>query len=113
MNLDQQLSTLSPFNILPLALRRFNRFITFLYSICKYNNKSALFQNIFKNRNLKDNLITPKCHTDLLKYSFTSISIKILNSFLLENLYRPKKNFLSFVKANSLKLFIKSSDFFS
>jgi hypothetical protein len=113
MDIDQQLATLSPFNILPLALRRFNRFITFLYSICKYNNTSFLFLNIFKNRNLKDNLITPKCHTDLLKYSFTSISIKILNLFLLANLFRPKNDFLSFIKTNSLKLFLKSTDFFS
>ena len=113
LNVDNQLSALSTFNILPLQLRRFLRFNMFLFSLCKLNNTSVLFNNIFINRNIKDNLILPKCHYDLLKFSFTTILIKLLNLFVLQNLYRSKDNFLAFLKSKINIFFGKSSDFFS
>ena len=113
LNVDNQLSALSTFNILPLQLRRFLRFNMFLFSLCKLNNTSVLFNNIFINRNIKDNLILPKCHSDLLKFSFTTISIKLLNLFVLQNLYRSKDNFFAFLKSKINIFFGKSSDFFS
>ena len=109
MSVVFQFSTLTKFNILPLSLRLLMRFNTFLFSLCKNNKNSEICNNIFNHKNAKDNLIIPKMH----KLSFTTVSIKILNSYLLNNLFLSKETFLFFLKKEILDLYDKTIEFFS
>jgi hypothetical protein len=113
MSIDEQLSGLSKYNILPLPLRLIYRFNTFLFSLMKNNNKSVISSHILSHKNARDNLILPKIHTDLLKYSFSTVAIKILNLYLLEKLLMSKENFSIFLKREILGIYNKTIEFFS
>ena len=108
MSVEAQLSTLRKYDILPLSLRLLIRFNTFLFSICK-NNNTAICSHIFGYKNAKENLILPK----MQKHSFTTVSIKILNLYLLNNLFLSKETFIFFIKKEILDLYNKTIEFFS
>ena len=52
MNLNQQLKTLSPFNLVPLKLRFLYHFVNFLFSNLIKNCKCSLMLRIFRLENL-------------------------------------------------------------
>ena len=112
-NISSQLEILTPFKLLPLSLRLCYRFNTFLFTLCKRNQQSDIFKYINKQRNAKNNLILPKCRTDLLKYSFCTISIKLLKLYLLDNLFLEKHSFIFFLKREILDLYNITSIFFT
>lgn len=113
MAIEEQFSTLAPLKLLPLQLRQVYRFTMFLFSLCKRNEKCSIYQYIFKQKNFKDNLILPKCHSDLLKFSFSNISIKFLNLFLRECICLSKETFIFFLNREILDIFEATTDFFS
>jgi hypothetical protein len=85
LSLFYQLNLLKPFNILPIQLRLFFHFNSFLFSILSFNNNSRLVKYIYNfkqknNYNLRSQFIIPKINHQIKRFSFSVISIKILNS---------------------------------
>ena len=115
LDIEQQHKSLLDFNILPLALRHVFRFNTFLFKICKTYQNSLMYLNIFSNLNCRDNLILPRCsystNTDCVKFSFSFISIKILNLYLRKNLTLSKSDFLGFLKNEIVVAYNKTFSF--
>jgi hypothetical protein len=123
MDINQQFAALAVFNILPLPLRRLFRFGTYLFTICK-RKTSPLYDHIYKHKSNRGNddistFIHPRCRINLLLYSFSYVSIKLLNLFLdftdkdfSSLLQYSKTNFYLFLKTNILVLYNDSSQFF-
>ena len=73
--------------------------------VCKY---------IATHKNCKDNLILPRIHSDVLKFSFSTVPIKILNCYMLENISLTKEEFKSALKDSILQdIYEETSKFFS
>jgi len=84
LNTEQQFHTLNDLNILPLELRHFFRFSTFLFSTVK-NNNTLISKYLNKNLSLtktRNKYLQPKHCKSFFKFSFISISIKLLNHFI-------------------------------
>jgi hypothetical protein len=104
-SLSEQVNLLKNFNILPIQLRIFFHFNTFLFSILSFNNNTKIVKLLYKFKinntyNLRLNFILPKINHDIKRYSFSIISIKILNCYLfkLVNNNISKNNFSSLKK---------------
>ena len=104
MELIQQYEYLKQFKLLPLKLRFFQNFLFFAFSLHKENKDSVLLDSIL---NLKrDRLLRfssfhePKYHTSLYKFSFLSIVIRLLNSFIFSNLELSDISFRSMFNGN-------------
>ncbi|MDQ5930176.1 MAG: hypothetical protein QG594_1963 [Bacteroidota bacterium] len=93
LNSSQQLTILSKFKILPSLYRQLFHFTNFLFKIVTYKN-SSLYNKIMKysksskstssnNRCTRYLYDDPSFKTNFYKFSFTRISIKFLNNFLL------------------------------
>ena len=113
MDISEQFQLLAPFEILPLSLRLCFRFNTFLFGLCKWNEQSSILKYINTQRNEKNHLIHPICYTDLLKFSFSTISIKHLNLYLSDNIFLSKSTFIFFLKREILDVYIKTLNFFT
>ena len=98
-----QFKTLFEYNILPLVIRQFYHMCSFLFIVMS-NKNLALYTIINSNkakRKLRHQYVLPKFNSDIKKYSFEIISVKILNILSLEN--------NNFVNNNQFKLFLKNS----
>ena len=101
----------------PLQLRYFYHFLSFTYSA--FNNcpgcgfvKSILSFKI-TNRVVRNNFfLMPKFKTDIFKYSFNVLSIKLINMFFYKYLIGKKTIFSNFFKV-STNLFIYYEKFFN
>ena len=109
----EQYSYLRNYNLLPLQLRLFCRLNTFIFTLLKLNTDSFLYNLIFSNKNSRGNLILPKCHTDIIKYSFTTIAIKLINNHILKHLDLSTFAFKSAMIRDIFDIYTKSVDFFT
>ena len=116
---DVQLGLLSRFNILPLGYRRFIQFCSFLYFIFFTNNKlcNSLKKRLNRNDRVYDSRRSwalPVFQTDFKKYSFITISSKLMNYFKrLDIKNSSKKIFLNNVKKNIITYHNECSNFWT
>ncbi len=90
------------FDILPLKFRYFNRLIRFLFMNITKNTTSSLVKLLMSFEKTCGSLRrnTPLFKTNLGSFSFLSIAIKILNSFLYDDLDLSFYVFNNFYKNN-------------
>ena len=107
-SLENQYSLLAKYNILPLKLRNFFHFCTFLFNICKNKNTSLYSKFTVKNNITGTKYVQPICKKAYKTYSFVNISVKILNKFLAAHLTDNISLFKTFLYKNINKLHEKS-----
>jgi len=108
LNISEQYSHLKSFRLTPLRLRFFQNFVFFLFSLIKCRHKNVLTQSIEslkKNRTTRSYFNQPVFETDLYKFSFMSISIRLLNSFIYSNVNNTEIIFRSAFDKVSLTLY--------
>jgi len=102
LTLDEQYTKLLSIKILPLAFRQYFRFCTFLHGTIK-NNNSILANTIKANlstTSTRNKYSELSCKKNFKKFSFVSISLKLLNIFVAEHLSRSQDLFKTFLKQN-------------
>lgn len=112
----EQYAILKKFRILPLQLRLFFRLNTFIFNVFK--NKNSVFFNIFNSyqskRATRAHFITPPFLKQFKQYSFTSISCKLLNLFIYENLQIDNiSSFKKYLHTNIIDLYMSSKEFWT
>jgi hypothetical protein len=114
-SIDQQISILKPFNILPLKVRHFERFSIYLFSLFKNNNCKQILKMFIKSRSASTRIqfILPKTNSNFVKFSFITISTKILNLFLFNQLSNSTNTFKTFLKNNLIKYYNSSESFWT
>ncbi len=105
MDIPQQYIYLRDFKLLPLKIRFFQNLIFFIFNLFKEDRKNSLLESFYKlkkDRILKDKKVyqEPKFFTTLYKFSFLSISIKLLNVIIHRNLCLSNQAFRSMFKGN-------------
>ena len=124
LNLTEQASILSKFEILPRRLRAFYHFI--FYTYVNYNrNNTSLFKKIISYKKIENRTVSryytrrlfnqPLFLTKLYNYSYLSISIRILNLFLFGFLNLSKSSFMKKFRdpnilINFFNLYLKDRD---
>jgi hypothetical protein len=97
LNLSDQIKVLDLYEILPIKLRFFYHFISFIHTNLKYASKFPLCSKIINLRNISKTVrVLPfrfPPYKRNYKFSFTIISIKLLNLFLHNYLMLTKKDF--------------------
>ena len=82
LSIGEQLSVLNSYTLLPLKLRFFKNLVFFVFSLIKHERNSTILNSI---KSLRKTRITraffdePISNTNLYKFSFISIFIKLLN----------------------------------
>ena len=108
LNISEQYNHLKTFRLMPLRLRFFQNFVFFLFSLIKCRHKNVLTQSIEslkKNRTTRSYFNQPVFETNLYKFSFMSISIRLLNSFIYSNVNNTDIIFRSAFDKVSLTLY--------
>ena len=109
MDITQQYNHLKDFKILPLKLRYFQNMVFFIFNLFKENRNSSLLDSFGKHKSKRvlrnDAFRDPKFFTSLYKFSFVSISIKLLNFFISANLWLSDLNFRTMINGNDGILF--------
>ena len=116
LNVDEQFNHLKSFNILPLQLRFFQNVVLFIFSLIKGNRESYMLRKINeckKGRVTRSNFAEPKFKTVLYQYSFLSISVRLLNSFIFKHLSDNEKTFRSAFQSSILLLFNGNKKFWN
>ena len=116
LNVDEQFNHLKSFNILPLQLRFFQNVVLFIFSLIKSNRESYMLRKINeckKGRVTRSNFAEPKFKTVLYQYSFLSISVRLLNSFIFKHLSDNEKTFRSAFQSSILLLFNGNKKFWN
>ena len=118
LSISEQLVILEKYKLLPLRLRAFYHYIYFLYSNINNNPTSALIAFILKHKKLKCSnrfgiFRLPLFKTEIGKFSFSTLSIKLINLFLHKHIFLDKNKFLNIFKCSSylvlfFNLFLKS-----
>ena len=97
LNLSDQIKVLDLYELLPIKLRFFYHFISFIHTNLKYASKFPLCSKIINLRNISKTVrVLPfrfPPYKSNYKFSFTIISIKLLNLFLHNYLMLTKKDF--------------------
>ena len=96
MSIGEQFNKLKSIKLLPLRLRQFQNLVFFIFSLVKSNRMNSLLETInsFKKQRVTRNVFKePISNTNLYKYSFISISVKLLNNFIFQNLGLSDVNF--------------------
>jgi len=110
LNIEEQYNTLKHYKLLPLNIRLFQNLVfIFIFFLVQENRTSTLLKSI---NSLKKIRVTrthffeePTYKTILYKYSFISISIRLLNAFIFKSLNIEKNLFRSAFEASSLQLY--------
>ena len=119
--LEQQ-NMLAKLRILPIKLRSFCHFLTFLFSLIKNNKSSILIKKIFsykkkitslKNLRKTKRFELPIFNTKAKEYSFCSLSVKFLDFFLYDQLEKTIQNFKNYLYLHVLELYLNSLNFFT
>ena len=97
LSISEQLVILEKYKFLPLKLRAFYHYIYLLYSNINNNSTSAL-AFILKHKKLKCSnrfgiFRLPLFKTEIGKFSFSTLSIKLINLFLHKHIFLDKNNF--------------------
>jgi hypothetical protein len=115
--ISEQLDILKPFNIIPLRLRHFERFCTYLFSLYRNNNCKSLLKMFTKSRlaSTRTPFRTLFVDSTFVKFSFIAISTKILNLFLFKQLQLSKSSnsFKTFLRNNLFRLYNSSEGFWT
>jgi hypothetical protein len=113
--INEQLIILKPYKIIPLKLRHFERFCIYLFSLFKNNNCKSLLKMFTKSRSsaTRTHFCSLLVNSNFVEFSFITISTKILNSFLFNQLQLSTNPFKSFLKKNLLKLYNSSERFWT
>ena len=97
LNLSDQIKVLDLYELLPIKLRFFYHFISFIHTNLKYASKFPLCSKIINQRNISKTVrVLPfrfPPYKSNYKFSFTIISIKLINLFLHNYLMFNKKRF--------------------
>jgi len=112
LSLNDQFEHLKTFRLLPLKLRFFQNFVYFVFSLVKTKNKNVLstsFESLRKTRETRAFFNQPLFDTNLYKFSFLSIAIKLLNSFIYSNVKNTEIIFRSAFEKVILTLFNTNS----
>jgi len=111
LSIEEQLNVLKPFRLLPLRLRFFQNLTFFVFALMKEKRLSALFNVIssyLKERETRYFFSEPIFQTNLYKFSFVSITIKLLNNFIYTNTTLTETVFRKNFKENILFLYNKN-----
>jgi hypothetical protein len=111
LSIEEQLNVLKPFRLLPLRLRFFQNLTFFVFALMKEKRLSALFNVIssyLKERETRCFFNEPISQTNLYKFSFVSITIKLLNNFIYSNTTLTETVFRNNFKENILFLYNKN-----
>ena len=114
--LSVQLTLLKPYNLLPLQLRSFLRYNVFIHNLLTKNKHTKLaikINNYVQTRNLKSHYIIPNFVSNHYKFSFTTLSIKLLNNYLCSNINLSKNSFIFLLTHDILNLYDITSSFWS
>ena len=113
--IKEQLIILKPYNIIPLKLRHFERFCIYLFSLFKNNNCKSLLKMFTKSRSsaTRTHFCSLLVNSNFVEFSFITISTKLLNSFLFNQLQLSTNPFKTFLKKNLLKLYNSSERFWT
>ena len=114
-DLSTQLSILNHFNILPLKLRIFTHYCTFLHSLF-FNQTCSPLTNLFKKPNYSLALRTPFLLPNFTKkygmHSLLFTGTKFLNSFIYSYIPTSKKAFKEHLISNCLYYYKMHISFF-
>ena len=120
MDVVNQYEHLKTFKLLPIRLRYFQNFVFFTFNLFKENRAGTLldsFRSHKKTRTLRNDSIyhVPKFNTSLYEFSFISIAIKLLNSFIASNLWLIDLSFRNMFNGNDSILFfyLRSAKFWT
>ena len=120
MDVVNQYEHLKTFKLLPIRLRYFQNFVFFTFNLFKENHAGTLldsFRSHKKTRTLRNDSIyhVPKFNTSLYEFSFISIAIKLLNSFIASNLWLIDLSFRNMFNGNDSILFfyLRSAKFWT
>ena len=112
--IKEQLIILKPYNIIPLKLRHFDRFCIYLFSLFKNNNcKKSIKVTKSRSSATRTHFCSLLVNSNFVEFSFITISTKLLNSFLFNQLQLSTNPFKSFLKNNLLKLYNSSERFWT
>ena len=104
MELAEQFNYLKQFTLLPLKMRFFQNFVFFTFTLLKENKENVLLNsvlNLKRERSLRFSVFhEPKYLTSLYQFSFISIAIRLLNSFINSNLWLSDTSFRSMFNGN-------------
>ena len=83
-----------------LKLRHFERFCIYLFSLFKNNNCKSLLKMFTKSRSsaTRTHFCSLLVNSNFVEFSFVTISTKILNSFLFNQLQLPTNSFKTLLK---------------
>ena len=112
LSLNDQFEHLKTFRLLPLKLRFFQNFVFFVFSLVKTKNENVLstsLESLRKTRETRAFFNQPLFDTNLYKFSFLSIAIKLLNSFIYSNVKNTEIIFRSAFEKVILTLFNTNS----
>jgi hypothetical protein len=116
LDLSLQFHMLQRFKIVPLELRHFSRFCIFLFNILSIKN-SELARDILLRKNntqTRTKFREYNWKKNFKKFSFSNISIKLLNSFLADRLEAVDNiNIRKFLNTSLLKLYMDSVEFWT
>jgi hypothetical protein len=112
--LESQTKILKPYNLIPLYYFLFNHLCSFIFSLYK-NNTATILLNLFVKNNLclRNPFKIPKFKSKFKKYSFVTISTKILNLFLYKNIELSKSKFKEYMSVNLCNKFTKSNQYWT
>ena len=108
LNISEQYDHLKSLRLMPLRLRFFQNLVFFLFSLIKSQHKNVLTRSIDslkKIRTTRSYFNQPLFETNLYKFSFMSIAIRLLNSFIYTNVNNTDTIFRSAFEKVSLTLY--------
>ena len=116
LEIDNQFNILKDFKLLPLKLRIFQNITFFIFSLLSGKQNGTLLKTINsfkKTRVLRASFEEPIFKTVLYQFSFVSISIRLLNSFIFKNIRVEEKIFRSAFEATILSLYKANNKFWT
>ena len=109
-DLSVQLTMLERFNILPLSLRIFTHYCSFLHSLF-FNQVCLPLINLFKKTStsltLRMPFLLPSCEKNYGKHSLVFTGTKFLNLFIYSYFSISKKSFKEYLLSNALYYYKK------
>ena len=116
MTLEEKHVKLKSFRLMPLRLRLFQNLVFFIFSLIKTNRCNNLLEAIYsfkKDRESRSAFNETFFNTNLYKYSFLSISIKLLNSFIYKHIQSTEETFRGAFEKAIFIFYVNSSKFWT
>ena len=112
--IQNQASFLSKFSLFPLNIRLFIHLSKLIYKIIKFKICTFLIPNFnnIAHLNLRSNSRISKSNSHFGKYSFSNISIKLLNNFINKNIDSSLNTFANYLLKDCIKLYNDNENVF-